>query len=615
MEKHFIDKDGNVYAKEINRPDGTFAKSKKLDDGTIEIVKGKDGSATEITRAYTDGHTEVTKYHASGYDVTDSIESSGKRTKIFTDPEGKIIDETDCLIGRKKHELDELITEHGKVKTEMASERLRFDSAQAQYDDMKAKFSGSRTRLRDIRDELAYTRNPVDRQLAMKMEDYISQGWSSLDEGKVRIDVDEMNASYRRWKRTREEELETLARIDRSRYSRALDEFETLDRKISKTIKNYSDDVVNGVKAKTELLEIQEKMRKMKQTDLEFDTRTATVKHSIEKLEIKKVEGTSPFKGREKTSYELRRMQKSESTRVSEYYKKARIGGTKPDPIRESRYSVGATKTAAPRSEVASRVSSLARKETADIAKYEYQVSSMAKRLGVSEVEIKHVLDTKISEFVSQGQFGTRKGVSTLEKCLDGGYVKSQFETGMSSGYIGGTVDKYGPRASLEKDLFDLPLGTAYVDRPVYGMVFPKDPSDLADYIRSGPGSWYGSGSDKCVIMFKKEAVLDTTTITLGDSLDYGHDILPTLASDPKFCGAFESFGKRCSSLEELKQAKLTDLFSVADGTDCYVELQFHGQQAHSMTAQNIDVVLFTSRPSDTIIKKLTEKNIPWREV
>lgn len=250
--------------------------------------------------------------------------------------------------------------------------------------------------------------------------------------------------------------------------------------------------------------------------------------------------------------------------------------------------------------------------------KIDNQVDGYAKKYGVTPVEMKLTLNNKIGEFISEGEFGIRKGVSTLEKCLDSGSIKNQFETGTTSGAKSPSFRSY-----IESNLFDVDADTPYSDRPVYGMVFPglDDPS-FESYAKSGPGSFYGSGSDmsdKCIILLNKDAVLDNTSYTLGDSLNYsayskGELVESAPASNPKFCGSFDGLvdPSKFSDMNDINKASLPDMFS---GGDRYLELQIHGADAHEMNSTNIKEVIFYAEPSKSLQNKLKKANIPWKVI
>ncbi len=260
--------------------------------------------------------------------------------------------------------------------------------------------------------------------------------------------------------------------------------------------------------------------------------------------------------------------------------------------------------------EISSRLDKIGETSIPEKNAYQKQLEAIAKKLGITPEETQKVLDEKLRELVEESEFVRRTGVSTLEKCLDSGDIRNQFQTNVSSGYNSPNL-----RAGLELDAMHVPYDSAYADRPVYGMLFPSDPKAQNSYFKNGPGLGYGTGMSRCAIIFNKDAVIDSTSICVGDSLDYspiysGGWASPTKASDPKFTGGYFGFADSFSSVEELKAAKLEQLTGTYDD---YIEVQIHGAANHQMTSEIIKEVLFERRPSPTIIKKLENAGIGWR--
>ena len=278
-------------------------------------------------------------------------------------------------------------------------------------------------------------------------------------------------------------------------------------------------------------------------------------------------------------------------------------------------YVLGKDRSALSTEAIVDRVRDMGVRTEADTAAIDKQIGELANRFGITEDEMRVELDKKLRSFIEGGEIGRRSGISTLEKCLDSGYTKSQFETGTSGGAIGWGDHKSNGRAQLEQKMFGLDMDTPFVDRPVYGMIFPKEDGALRDYIYNGPGRWYGSGSDitsKCVIIFDKGAIGDRTSITLGDSLDYKETVYSSTLNDPHFAGAFSGFAENIRSLDEFRRADITKLFS-GRVTDGYLECQMHGQSAHAITDATVKEIIFPVEPSKELQAKLKKANIPWR--
>ena len=251
-----------------------------------------------------------------------------------------------------------------------------------------------------------------------------------------------------------------------------------------------------------------------------------------------------------------------------------------------------------------------------EYARYQTQIKDLATKFNVSEAEMQALLDAKITELLTNSEFGSRVSVDTLNQILDSGYLKNQFETGTSGGALNPMARKL-----FERELFGVPDDLESSQKPIYGMAFPTDSSGKlnSDYIENGPGYWYGRGSTKtseAVVIFDKSKISSGTSFTIGDSLDYGMDrsdysfkLSGSTVNEPTFKGGMKNFLSGISSLEELKNASLVDIFSGSRG-DEYLELQIHGQSLHSI--DYVSKVLFKSPPSIEIISKLQNLGISW---
>ncbi len=235
------------------------------------------------------------------------------------------------------------------------------------------------------------------------------------------------------------------------------------------------------------------------------------------------------------------------------------------------------------------------------------QIENLASRLGVTEGEVRQVLNAKMQQFFDEGEFACRVSSDTLGKILFGDMMlKNQFETGTSDG-----LNDPDTRRNVEEAVFGVPRDLPDSDRPIYGMLIPSLDSDAtAEYIRTGPGYWYGQ-EEGIVLIFDKEKVIDATSYTIGDSLDYERRVSPGKASDPSFESGFGRFGEGICSIEDLQNASIEEIFR-GPNEDEYLELQYHGEEAHSM--ENIKEVVFTKDPpSQEIIDRLTSLGIGYR--
>ncbi len=254
--------------------------------------------------------------------------------------------------------------------------------------------------------------------------------------------------------------------------------------------------------------------------------------------------------------------------------------------------------------------------QTQNASKYSRQIDKLSGKWGCSQEETKAILDGKLSELISHSEVGIRIGENGLDKVLESGGFKNQFETGTTKGAysISGRMD-------IEQGLFGTSKAAMDSDRPIYGMAFNPFDEDPDYYSgKSALGTHYGRG-EGIVVILDKDKIADSTTFTLGDSLAYDKSQVGGLMSDPHFSGSYEGWGNM--SREEFQGASLTDLFKKSGGTSAidlvpqnstqhYLEFQIHGQENHGVDV--IKEVIFSKKtPSAEIIKKLTELGIKYK--
>ena len=243
----------------------------------------------------------------------------------------------------------------------------------------------------------------------------------------------------------------------------------------------------------------------------------------------------------------------------------------------------------------------------------------IAKDLGVSKAEAIKRVEDGIKRIIDESDFTMRIRKTNLMKSLEGGYFKNQHEPGISSGGM------YNPaaRKRLENKMFNVPMdGIDDADRPIYGMFSPKfDPNNsrIVEYYENGPGHWYGDG---VTVVLKKDNVINNATMTLGDSLVYGDELVGTEVNNIKYAGDHSNgietskLGKINKSTSKDKVNKIMMDFSHDDESysDSYFEWQLHKKEAHSV--KNIDYVIInhdTYSMNQDLIQKLDEMGIPWR--
>jgi hypothetical protein len=270
---------------------------------------------------------------------------------------------------------------------------------------------------------------------------------------------------------------------------------------------------------------------------------------------------------------------------------------------------------AAPRTKSAEILDTLQAHADKDPSKGERHTQYVASTLGISKDEARERISAALAEVTDGCDIGMRIRADNLEKVLsdtDGGF-KNLFEVGRSGGCSNQSI-----RGGGEKEVFGfktvVPDAASAGDRPIYGMMIPKvdanAPKSHIDYIKNGPGSWYGDGVT-CVI--NKERVYHNTSFTLGDSLDYAHHVCGSPLDAPKFNGAHTY----CDMDKLLAPGKSPGdkLVEVFDDGDQYLEIQIHGKENHG--ADIIEKVYFTESAAarakrSGLLNKLDAKKIPY---
>jgi len=202
-----------------------------------------------------------------------------------------------------------------------------------------------------------------------------------------------------------------------------------------------------------------------------------------------------------------------------------------------------------------------------------------AKRRGISLEAYKKLLQQHIEEIVSRSQFFKRIDVNGLEDVLNGsGRFKPKSETG------GESSSKGKPGPTFHRRLFGYQEDIDSARLPHYGYLS----SDLNGVLNSDPEAMSGYG--KITIRFKRQQVIERTTITFGDSWNSyfsGNDrfLVPTPASHPHFtsANAGPASDPKQSGISDRDPLDLPDSAhpptdKIASGSRVhYYEAQYHG--------------------------------------
>ena len=202
---------------------------------------------------------------------------------------------------------------------------------------------------------------------------------------------------------------------------------------------------------------------------------------------------------------------------------------------------------------------------------------SYLERNNVEDIEeFEKSIKQELSNLLEENKFATRTSMEGLEKILEEGRIKSQFETYKSSTVVGRDF-----RAEAEKTLFGYPENLDPKLRPIYGYL--TNTKNGFEFSRYNGALRYGNVS----IILKKKGLSNRTTFTLGDSLDgtrYDYKV-PTLYDQPSMRAL--SASRSLSDKYGAYTGKVgKDLYDVTNSIS-YVELQFHG----GVSVNNIEKV------------------------
>lgn len=180
--------------------------------------------------------------------------------------------------------------------------------------------------------------------------------------------------------------------------------------------------------------------------------------------------------------------------------------------------------------------------------------------------EFEKNIKQELSKLLDENEFATRTSMEGLEKILEEGRIKSQFETDKSSTVIGKEF-----RAEVEETLYGYPRDLDPRLRPIYGYL--TNSKNGFEFSRYNGALKYGNVS----IILKKKGLSNRTTFTLGDSLDgtrYDYKV-PTLYDQPSM-QALSASRSLCDRYGTYTGKVGKDLYEVTNNVS-YLELQFHG--------------------------------------
>lgn len=249
-------------------------------------------------------------------------------------------------------------------------------------------------------------------------------------------------------------------------------------------------------------------------------------------------------------------------------------------------------------------------------------IGDIATNLKITNDEALKAVNRDLAAIVNECELGARVKSIVLKEILSDDDsrrgVKNLFETG-----TGGGCTNQSSRANGENEVFGYghkgKTSSKYqdnkADRPYYGMMMPKydgNDSDIDDYYRNGPGGWYGDG---ITVIFNK-AVSEHVSFTMGDSLDYDSNLVGCELTKPEYRGSYSKSGFVSNYTKAKKQnmSPSKTLIEIADYSDHYMELQYHGREMKKELGEYIDHVYIRGHKTD-IENLLTQKGIPFTNI
>lgn len=222
------------------------------------------------------------------------------------------------------------------------------------------------------------------------------------------------------------------------------------------------------------------------------------------------------------------------------------------------------------------------RKKPASLKNFTGNVDLANKHYGYASEESKAMIDEgleNIRKYIEKSDFRIRVTQSAMRGILESGEIKNQLQVGSSGG-------AYDPdmRRDISQRMFNHDGNLADEDYEKYGYL--SDGETNAAY-------WYGDFD----IVLKKDRMMDKTTMTLGDSLDYNVRY-PSFVSNPQFISNGDGLRTRLDGWADEfldKSRNLLKYGKFEDSTDGYAELQFHGK----VTLKDIDHISMPRKYKD----------------
>ena len=247
----------------------------------------------------------------------------------------------------------------------------------------------------------------------------------------------------------------------------------------------------------------------------------------------------------------------------------------------------------------------------------------LAAENGLTPEEGDRRMEAELRE-IAKNRVATRVTNSGLDKILDDGAFKTQFETNRSK-----ALKANDTRAAHEETWFGYPQDLKPELRPVYGYVMDGVDRPVGigskDILADTTDQLSSFGTTQVVL---KDSVKQRATFNVGDSLTNAEASMPSRMLDPK-AQSFAAYDRGIPSATapgrfEVKHGALNaaglrglgrDYTSSEFRQNAYNEVQVHSPDGKQrpLTTADIDHVLFDKMPPKALRDKLDGKGIPWK--
>lgn len=219
------------------------------------------------------------------------------------------------------------------------------------------------------------------------------------------------------------------------------------------------------------------------------------------------------------------------------------------------------------------------------------------KELSQEEIES---ISKGMKKLIDDNEYSIRVDSDVLEKILDDGRFKNQFETETSGGALNPEM-----RKKATKQLFGKGRIKDFKEYEKYGYLGNKDFVEDRHVMSAGQ---YGN----CIVHFDKEKLVGKVTYTIDDSLGIALNKM-TVAGDvskPSACGIRNDRFKSIAGIfnENKEDINLSDF--VEDASIRYVELQYHGELNVDAIKEICVIENEGNNISKEVVQRLKEKGI-----